>query len=200
MPVDPGRLLGSLSRTIDTLEFEEGELEQRLDELVETAASVFDVAGAGMMLIDEDGQLRLIGATDPTGRALELAQQESGVGPGIQSTRRNCVVAVNDLRYDERWPQLRDELAPMGVVSVLSAPIHVRERATGNLNLFDDSPREWAESDRSGLVAFAGVAAAMLRIAIEARHRGQLVRELSAQLIPDTTNRAAARDPENPDA
>jgi GAF domain-containing protein len=173
---------------MDVLEFQEGELEQRLDDLVETAAQVFDVAGAGIMLIDEHGHLRLIGASDETGRALELAQQETGTGPGIQSTRRNSVVAVDDLAQDERWPLIREDLVPKGVLSVLSAPISLLEHPAGNLNLFDRSPREWTQADRSGLVAFAGVVAAMLRIALEAQHTGQLVRELSAKLAPEGTD------------
>lgn len=184
MPVDPATLLASLSRTIDGLEFEDGELERRLDELVETAAQVFGIAGAGMMLIDEDGQLRLIGASNQTARALELAQQQSGTGPGIESTHDDTVVVVADLVTERRWPRLRDELVAVGVRSVLSIPIRVRDRPTGNLNLFDDRPREWTQSERAGAAAFAGVAAAMLRIALEARHSGRLVRELTAQLAP----------------
>jgi len=173
---------------MDVLEFRDGELEQRLDDLVETAAQVFDVAGAGIMLVDDDGRLRLIGASDETGRALELVQQETGTGPGVQSTSRNSVVAVDDLAHDDRWPLIQDQLVPKGVLSVLSAPISVREVPAGNLNLFDSSPREWTQSERSGLVAFGGVAAALLRIALEAQHSGELVRELSARLMPEVTD------------
>jgi hypothetical protein len=32
-------------------------------------------------------------------------------------------------------------------------------------------------------VAFAGVVSAMLRIAVEAKHSGELVRELTAQIV-----------------
>lgn len=167
---------------MDVLEFGDGELEERLDDLVETAAQIFDVAGAGIMLADEVGQLRLIGASNETGRALEQAQQDTGTGPGIQSTRRNSVVAVDDLSQDERWPLIRDALVPRGLLSVLSAPIRVLDHATGNLNLFDNSPREWTQADRAGLLAFSGVVAAVLRIALEAQHSGQLVRELTAQI------------------
>ena len=169
---------------MDVLEFQEGELEHRLDDLVAIAAQVFDVSGAGIMLIDESGRLRLIGASDEIGRALELAQQNTETGPGIQATRRNTVVAVDDLSQDERWPLIRDELVPKGVLSVLSAPIRILDHPTGNLNLFDGSPREWTQADRSGLQTFAGVATAMLRIALEAQHSGRLVRELSAQIAP----------------
>lgn len=199
MSVDPAKFLISLSRTIDALEFNDGELEARLDALVDTASLVFDVAGAGMMLIDEAGKLRVIGASDQTARALELAQQSSGIGPGIQSTYRNSLVVVDDLRSDERWPALRDELVPKGVLSILSAPIYVRDQPTGNLNLFDDKPREWTQSERSAVVAFAGIAAAMVRIALEARHKGELVRELSTQLMRDGgVEGAAPRPPEHP--
>ncbi len=173
---------------MDVLDFQDGELEERLNDLVTTAAQIFDVAGAGIMLIDEAGHLRLVGASDETGRALELAQHETGTGPGIQSTRRNSVVAVDDLSQDERWPLIRDQLLPKGVLSVLSAPIRVRDQAAGNLNLFDGSPRVWTQADRSGLVAFAGVVTAMLRIALEAQHNGQLVRELGAQIASRATD------------
>lgn len=170
---------------MDALEFHEGELERRLDQLVETAAQAFDVTAAGIMLIDESGQLRLIGASDETGRALELVQEQTGTGPGIQATRRNSVVAVPDLEHDERWPLIRADLVPKGVLSVLSAPVRVHDRPAGTLNLFDSAPQAWTQADRSGLVAFAGVASALLRIAIEAQHGGELVRRLNAQLTPE---------------
>jgi GAF domain-containing protein len=179
LPVDPGRLLGSLSRAIGVVDCRPGELEERLDELVKIAAAVFDVAGAGLMLIDDESRLRLVGASDDAGRALEMAQQQAGEGPGVQATRRRELVTLTDFSRDGRWPEIHRAVAPFGVVSVISAPIYLRGQAVGNLNLFDRVAREWTQADRDGVTVFAGVAAALLRIALEARHSGQLVAELS---------------------
>lgn len=54
----------------------------------------------------------------------------------------------------------------------------------GTLNLFDQVEREWTEAERAGVAAFARVAA-ILRIALEAYHRGQLIAELSEWLSSD---------------
>jgi GAF domain-containing protein len=178
-------LLGSLSRAMGVVDFRPGELEERLDELVEIAATVFDVAGAGLMLIDDESHLRLVGASDAAGRALELAQEREGEGPGVEATRRDELVFLTDFAQDGRWPAIHRAVAPFGVVSVISAPIRLRGQGVGNLNLFDRVAREWTQADCDGVTAFAGVVTALLRIAVDAHHNGQLVAELSGRFTSD---------------
>ncbi len=188
MSVDAANLLAAISRSVDALAFTRGELDARLAELVETVAQVFGFLGAGIMMMNESGQLYLIGTFDPTAGALELAQREGGVGPGVQATRLNRVVAVDDLNRDERWPQLRETLVPRGVRSLLCAPIRVHNRPVGNLNLVDGAPREWTQSERAGLTAYAGLIGAMLRIALDGAHEDQLVLELAKRLATDAAD------------
>jgi GAF domain-containing protein len=183
MPSDAERLLAAISGVVETADLRDGELEDRLDQIVKTAMVIFDVAGAGLMLRDAEGQFHLVGASDEAGRALERAQQESGEGPGVEASRSGQIVAVDDLQRDLRWPGLDEAVVPLGVVSVLSAPVPIRGLGTGNLNVYDRIAREWTEADRAGLSAFSGVAGAMLRIAIEAHHHGKLVTDLRAQLL-----------------
>lgn len=183
MPSEAERLLAAISGVVETADLRDGELEARLGQIVTTAAVIFDVAGAGLMLRDAEGQFRLVGASDEAGRALERAQQEFGEGPGVEASRTGQIVAVDDLEHDPRWPGLDEAVVPLGVVSVLSAPVPISGLGTGNLNVYDRAAREWTEADRAGLSAFSGVAGAMLRIAIEAHHHGQLVTELRAQLV-----------------
>ncbi len=181
----PGRgakLLGSLSQTLGIIDFGPRELEHRLDEMVKIAAAIFEVAGAGLMLVDERSRLSLVGASDEAGRALEWAQQHAGEGPGIEATRRRELVVVSDLSREGRWAEIARAVAPFGIVSVISAPICLGGESVGNLNLFDRVAREWTQAERAGMNAFAGVAAALLRIALEAHRGDRLVAELTERL------------------
>jgi len=182
LPTDPNQLLGSLAEVLGTVDFGPGELEQRLDEIVESAAAIFDVAGAGLMLVDERSRLRLVGASNEAGRALEEAQEHAGDGPGIEATRQRELVVVSDLSRAGRWGEINRAVAPFGVVSVISAPICLDDEGVGNLNLFARVPREWTQTERTGAVAYARVAAAMLRIALEAQSGDRLVAELSGRM------------------
>src|SRR5947209_6618588 len=123
MPADPNRLLDSLADALGMVEFDPRELEQPLDQLVDIAASVFGVAGAGLRLLGGVSRLHLVGASDAAGRALGAAQARAGEGPGIEATRRGKVVAVDELACEGRWSEINRAVEPYGIVSVLSAPI-----------------------------------------------------------------------------
>jgi GAF domain-containing protein len=140
-------LIARLAGPADRLEFREAELPERVAELLDVAGRVFGAAGVGLMLLDERGQLGLVGASSGTARALEQAQLETGVGPGVLSTQTDQVVVVADLTVDLRWPQLSQSLAGHEIRGVLSAPVSVQGRAIGNLNLLDSEPRLWTASD-----------------------------------------------------
>ena len=63
-------------------------------------------------------------------------------------------------------------MSRMGVRAVLSAPIWLHGRPTGNLNLLCHEPREWSRADGDALTAYAGIVTAFLRIALDAEHGG----------------------------
>jgi anti-anti-sigma factor len=188
-------LMRALARSLQGVDLGAGTLEERLDDLVDTAARLFAVDGAGLMLVDADGRLRSAGASDDAAEALERAQEHAGDGPGVVATRDRKVVAVEDLSRDDRWPALWTELERHRVRSVLSAPIWVRGRPAGNLNLLGREPRPWSLEERDGIAAYAGAATAMLRIALEAQHADDLVRRLRDGLAGRTEGggREAAR-------
>jgi GAF domain-containing protein len=175
---DPDRVSGRLPDGFDRVTFRGGELEEQLDDLVTVARRVFGVAGAGLMLLDEHAQLGLVGASDDAARALERTQLQTGIGPGVQSTRTDQIVTVEDLAVDSRWPQVSERLRGLAVRGVLSAPIAMHETTIGNLNLFDGKPRSWTDTDVNRARALATVVAICLRVAVEAHEKGQLVSRL----------------------
>jgi GAF domain-containing protein len=159
------RLIEGLLGLLERVDLAEGELGRRLEEAVHGAATLLEADGAGLMLMDPDGRLKIAGASNPEAAALERAQLEIGDGPGIESTRRRTAVSVADVKDDPRWPALAAALGDSGVCAVLSAPIWLGGRPAGNLNLLSRSPRAWSDSDRQALSAYAGVITAFLRIA-----------------------------------
>ena len=186
-------LLGSLAHDIGSEMFRERELEEHLEEVVVIAKRVFDGAGAGLMLLGAGDEPQLVAATSEPWLALERAQQDAGAGPGISATRDRQVVAVSDLAQDPRWPQIRAAVNPLGVVSVLSAPIWLSDRPAGNLNLFDTVAGRWSERDRQSIATFAGVVEALVRTEIGAYRNGRRIVELRRRLARDVGGNPESR-------
>jgi GAF domain-containing protein len=155
-----------------------GGLDAQCEQAAVTAAAVLRVDGAGLMLADDSGQLRLARASDEGARALKLGQEELGAGPGMDSTRRRAMVIVENPHRDARWPGLWQLPAAHGVRAVMSAPIWLHGRPTGNLNVFTRNPGAWSRAERRPLQVYAGVVGTYLRMALDADHDGRKVEQL----------------------
>jgi len=166
------RLLDALMQMLAETDLGTGELGPRLDEAVAGAQELLNADGAGLMLLSESGELSVVGASTPSAAALEHGQAALGEGPGIDSTRHRRLVSVSDLRRDQRWPRLALYAQEHGLGAVLSAPIWLRQRPAGNLNLLCLTAREWSHAEAQALSAYGGVVTAFLRIALEGRDGG----------------------------
>ena len=123
-----------------------------------------------------------MGASDNAAAALEQAQQQTGVGPGLESTQARQIVIVEDMAVDLRWPEVTELVADFDVRGVLSAPIIAGGRAIGNLNLFDRNPRVWTDADLDRARSLAGVIATWLRVAVDSHSSGRLLSQLQRAL------------------
>ena len=137
----------------------------RLAAIVVAAAEVLGVDSVGAMLIDADGRLRLVAASDDAARILERAQLELCEGPGIDATRSGDNVAVDDLASTSRWSSLVERLRPMDAGAVLSSPIRVHGAVVGNLNAIARGVHTWTPAERRASDAYAGVIGALLEVA-----------------------------------
>jgi hypothetical protein len=75
MPIDPTDLAKSIG-TLGSLDPEQG-LAPTLQQIADSAKQLFTADGAGLMLIDAEGQLRWASASDQTAQTVEDGQERS---------------------------------------------------------------------------------------------------------------------------
>jgi GAF domain-containing protein len=150
-----------------------------LQRAAEAATTVLPAQGAGVMLADEHEVLRCAAASGPPGRGLASAQERLGAGPAVDSFATEMPVVSRDVTSDGRWPDLRHLLDRAAVRAVLSAPLTLPGgRPIGAIALHSSRERDWEVAEIAATVAYAGVVASLVAMALEARLRGVLLDKL----------------------
>ena len=195
MPIDRRsvtRELRLLLHNVDELATEG--LAAALQRVAEAATVVLRAQGAGVMLADEHEVLRCAAASDPPGRGLASAQERLGAGPAVDSYAREMPVVSRDVTSDGRWPDLRHLLDRAAVRAVLSAPLSLPGgRPIGAIALHSSRERDWEVAEIAATVAYAGVVASLISMALEARLRGVLLDKL-LDALRGATDRPDAED------
>jgi GAF domain-containing protein len=145
----------------------EEDVQARLADVLSAAVGVLGVDGVGLMLLDEDDVLRVVGVTDAPAAALEQAQLRAGTGPGIDCVRGRTTVAVADLAHSAEYRTVWEQLAGRSgaaIGSVLSAPVQVRGETVGTLNALHHAPQRWDDAQVRSVQAYAAVIGILLRL------------------------------------
>jgi GAF domain-containing protein len=165
-----------------------------LQRVAEAATMVLRAQGAGVMLADEHEVLRCAAASGPPGRGLATAQERLGVGPAHDSYASEMPVASRDVTSDGRWPDLRHLIDRAAVRAVLSTPLTLPGgRPIGALNLHSSRERDWEVGEIAASMAYAGVVASLISMALEARLRGVLLDKL-LDALRSATDRPGIED------
>jgi GAF domain-containing protein len=147
-----------------------------LQRVADAAVMVLRAQGAGVLLADEHDVLRCAAASGPPGRGLATAQERLGAGPAVDSF---APVTSRDVTTDGRWPDLRHLIDRAAVRAVLAAPVTLPGgRPIGALSLHSSRARDWEVSEIAATMAYAGVVASLISMAMEARLRGVLLDRL----------------------
>ena len=181
MPVEPD----VLKRALDGLHGDGAPdfgIELAIQQIVEAADSVMNVAGTGLMLIDETQALKYVAASDEPGQILEVAQEESGEGPCVDALIHGTITTCDDLANDERYQRLAPIVAPNGVRAVIGIPVHVGGTPAGSFNAYANKPHHWDESEADALSAFTRVLESTLDHAIAAHRQSSVVEQLEFAL------------------
>jgi GAF domain-containing protein len=181
MPIDPDTLARSVTRLEGVDPVDTG-LDAALELAVAETDAVFDVDGAGVMLLSEDGVLRYMAASDEPGRMLETLQEQFGEGPCVDAFLEDDPVLAGDMGADQRWPSVGPLAARHGVHAVLGVPIDLREGPVGTLNVYAARTHEWTRSDVVGIQAYSRVIASLLRTAVQAHLKGRAATQLQHAL------------------
>jgi GAF domain-containing protein len=158
------------------------DLEGTLQDVTQAIGALFTVTGTGLMFLDANDALRYVVSSDEGSRALEVAQEELGVGPCVDCLVLDTPIATDDLANDERWPGLPEKVVPAGVRAVLGVPVRVGPGAVGSLDAYYDAPHAWDNSEIDALHKFAGVIEGVVANALLVHQRGQLVDQLQYAL------------------
>lgn len=132
--------------------------------LVEQAAPVLEVDGVGVLLLDEDGRVRTVAASGAAALALETAQEDFGVGPGLDVMKTGRPVAVSDISSDGRYQDLAARAADHAVRAVLSTPVRAAGEVIGSFNAHRRQPYEWTADMVAATEAFAAVLGTLLEL------------------------------------
>jgi GAF domain-containing protein len=157
-------------------------LDHVIVQLGEDICSILSVAGAGVMLEDDDGHLRFMSTSDDKLRTLEHLQVELDEGPCLLAYRTGKQVMAADLREDPRFEHFGPFAVAVGMCAVYSFPMLQGEDPIGAMNLYRSSPGPLSSEQIAIGQLFADIASAFIVHAREDDHRNHLNSQLQIAL------------------
>lgn len=159
------------------------------DTLTQVAHLTVEAVPAGELVgitMPVEGRYRTAVYTDEIAPEVDQAQYETGEGPCLDAVRLQRVTTIESTLEDGEWPEFRRVAATYGVLSTMSFPLSMREKAVGALNVYARHERAFTDTDAESGRHFADRAAVVLANA-EAYWNAF---ELSAQLSEAMESRA----------
>ncbi len=169
-----GRLVRVLVSMADTLvsDFDAVDL---FYELVVSCTDLLDVAQAGLLLTDGNGELRVVAASSEATSVVELLELEKQGGPGKEAFRTGRPVRSGELAGSQayhRWPGFGEAALSAGFRAVTAVPMRLRGQVVGALNLFLTEAVDITDEDLTvaqGLADLATIAILQDRLIIDDR-------------------------------
>lgn len=111
--------------------------------LADQAVELGTADAAGILVVDDDGHLRLLAGSSEQARLLELIQLQNEEGPCPEACATGHPIIHGDLAAaTERWPKFAPAAVSAGFRSVCALPLRLRQRNIGAFNLFRNSVGE----------------------------------------------------------
>jgi GAF domain-containing protein len=180
MRIDSKALVASISSLADAQP--QHDLAATLQQVVDAAKLLFGAKGAGVMLADEQGQLRWVSATDQDSQLAEDNQELLGQGPCQVAFSQRAPAMMRDARAEPDWGEISLLFSDVKIRAAASAPIELGGGPIGTLDIYAAEPRDWNQSEISALQAYAGVVASLLGSAAQAEVKGRLAEQLQVAL------------------
>lgn len=184
MPISTRDLHRAL-KELSGLRFGETDVDEAMRRIVRATHTIFDVDGAGLMLVDEDQVLRNAAVSDERFARLEQLQEQHGEGPCVSAYEDKDLVCVDDLTKDEvrrRWPSFCPAATEQGVRAVLASPIPYDRSAIGVIAVLSEDARPWTPEGELALMAFTDLAALMIASVIRSSEQSELADQLQGTL------------------
>ena len=104
--------------------------------LTSRSVELLGAAAAGILLADEAGHLRVVGASTEKIQLLELFQVQNDEGPCLDCYHSGHVVLHSDLDVSSPWPNFAAECTRAGFAAVCAVPLRLKAHTLGCLNMF----------------------------------------------------------------
>jgi GAF domain-containing protein len=181
--VDTEKLAGTFVDLADTL-VDDFDVLDLLYVLVTRCEDLWGLAAAGLLLSDDQKQLRVTVASNESARLLEIFQIQNDEGPCLECYHSGRPVSANSLdSAGDRWPRFARAALDAGFVAVLALPMRLRGEVIGAVNLFSDSRRPpISETDIPIAQALADVATIAILQDRLVRSRETLAEQLQGAL------------------
>ena len=98
------------------------------------------VSAAGILLVDNDNSLHVIGSSSHAVTLLDLFQVQNNEGPCRECCVTHELVASENLATDGRWPNFSALATKENFISVYALPLQAQDVVVGALNLFSEAP------------------------------------------------------------
>jgi GAF domain-containing protein len=164
------------------LRFGEMGVEDAIREIVHTTHAMFDVDGAGLMLVDAEGHLRGVAASDERFAHLEDLQIRHQEGPCIAAFEGKELIGVEDLADDKRWPRFSEAAVARNVRAVLASPLPYNRDAVGVVAVLSEQRRPWSAEGELALLAFTDLAALLIASMMQGQQQSELAAQLQSAL------------------
>jgi GAF domain-containing protein len=103
------------------------------------------VSAAGILLVDNDNSLHVIGSSSHAVTLLDLFQVQNNEGPCRECCVTHELVASENLATDGRWPNFSALAIKENFVAVYALPLQAQDVVVGALNLFSEAPLSTAQ-------------------------------------------------------
>ena len=154
-----------------------------LHTLTERCVQLLSVDAAGILLIDQRGNLSLVAASTEQARLLELFQLQNEEGPCLDCYHSGQSVACADLAVaPQRWPRFATAAREQGFAAVQAVPMRLRGQILGALNLFRCSPSAIPTEATTVAQSFANVATISILQVRALRHSEMVTEQLQTAL------------------
>jgi GAF domain-containing protein len=157
-------------------------LVEALEQIVQTADGLFKVAATGLMLLDDEQELRNVATSDVRMELLEQAHLAAEEGPALEALSKGTYVYSGSIADDFRWPRFQPIAKRLGFNAVLAAPIRSETGAVGVLAMISDARHPWSDTEAEAAVGFAELVSVLIVKALQASEQERLASQLQHAL------------------
>ncbi len=153
-----------------------------LYELSESVTLVLGATASGVSLSDAEGRLTFANATTDWAKRVEMTQQEMQQGPCYDAFVTGKAVTVTNIDEHGEWPDYLATAKEVGVVAVAGIPMMLGDTPLGAVDIYQDEPRVWSESDLVRATVLADVATGYVAHASEREQMQRVTEQLEEAL------------------